>query len=268
MREAAAAWVVRHESWVVYLLGAGAFGAIPLSLGYLGLSWDALNHHIYLGWVAERPRFDRDYVAAGYQAYQFPYLYWPFYKLAMMGLSGATAGLVLALLHSLAIPPTWLMARSMITGGDIFAVGMRALAVALAFISGAILSLFDSTSNDLLASIPLLWAYALALRPLGAGESQAWHGAVASGALAGAAVACKLSNGYLVLALPLLWLCAPGPVLSRLGRCLLACTAVWVAFALCYGYWGWQLWKHFGNPIYPFSDPSFDGLRALTGWLP
>lgn len=268
MRESAAAWVLRREGWIVFLLGAIVFAAIPLWLGYLGLSWDAINHHIYLGWTAERPRFDRDNVAAGYQAYQFPYLYWPFYRLAMAGTSGAVAGLVLALLHTLAIPPVWLIARSTIQGSDLFAAGMRAAAVALAFMSGAILSLFDSTSNDLLASIPLLWAYALALGAVEPARVRVARTLVASGFLAGVAVACKLSNGFLVLALPLLWLAPPGPWSVRLGRCVAAGTAVLGGFALCYGYWGWQLWTHFGNPIYPFADSRFEVLRVFLGWQP
>lgn len=53
-----------------------AFISIPLFLGEIGISWDALNHHIYLGWTAGRPRFDLDFLAASYQSYQFPYLYW------------------------------------------------------------------------------------------------------------------------------------------------------------------------------------------------
>lgn len=268
MREAAAGWVLRHEGWVVYLLGAAAFAAIPLSLGYLGLSWDAVNHHIYLGWVAERPRFDRDHVAAGYQAYQFPYLYWPFFKLAMAGVSGAVAGLVLALLHSLAIPAVWRIARTTIPGADLFHAGMRTLAVVLAFLTGAVLSLFDSTSNDLLAAIPLLWAYALGLAAVEQHEDLAWRGVIASGVLAGIAVACKLSNGLLAIALPWLWLAAPGMWWTRVRRGFLAGLALLASFALCYGYWGWQLWTHFGNPIYPFSDSSFAPLRALAGWRP
>ena len=38
-----------------------AFISIPLFLGEIGISWDALNHHIYLGWTAGRPRFDLDF---------------------------------------------------------------------------------------------------------------------------------------------------------------------------------------------------------------
>src|SRR5205085_1893927 len=103
---------LRREFWIVWFLGALAMALIPVYLGGIGLSWDALNHHIYLGWVAEHPRLTQDFAAASYQAYQFPYLYWPAYRLAASGASGVTAGVVLALLQSLAIPPAWLVARA------------------------------------------------------------------------------------------------------------------------------------------------------------
>jgi hypothetical protein len=66
----APAWLIRWEQVLVVLASAAALAGIPIALGQIGLSWDALNHHIYLGWMAEHPRFDRDFLAASYQAYQ------------------------------------------------------------------------------------------------------------------------------------------------------------------------------------------------------
>jgi hypothetical protein len=245
-----------------------AFAAIPLWLGYLGLSWDAVNHHIYLGWTAEHPRFDRDYLAASYQGYQYPYLYWPLYKLAMGGASGVTAGVVLALLHATAIPAVWMIARSCIPGNDLYAAGMRALAVLLAFMSGLVLSLFETSSNDLLACVPLLWAYALALRPLAAPQVSALRWTLASGLLAGVSVGFKLSNGPLALMLPLLWLWPAGTPVQRLVRTVLAGMCLVASCFAVYGYWGWLLWSHYGNPIYPLYDDSFARLRDALGWRP
>lgn len=259
-------WVLRREPWLVFLLGTVAFAAIPLSLGYLGISWDAVNHHIYLGWTAEHPRFDQDYLAASYQGYQHPYLYWPLYRLAIAGVSGTTAGVVLALLHAAAIPAAWLIARHCIPGEDLFAAGMRILAVVLAFLSGAVLSLFDSTSNDLMAATPLLWAYALGLRPIAETRASPMRWSLASGALAGMAVAFKLSNGFLVLTLPLLWLWPAGSARVRMGRCIAAGFTLLASFVAFYGYWGWQLWSHFGSPIYPLYDGLFAPLRDAMGW--
>jgi hypothetical protein len=234
----------------------------------LGLSWDALNHHIYLGWTAEQHRFDLDFVAAGYQSYQFPYLYWPVYKAAASGWTGAAAGVLLATLQVLVVPAVWMLARTCIPASTLFDVTLRALAVSLALLSSVVLSMFGSSQNDLMAATPLVWAVALAMEPLARSPmapAAARRYVLLSGACAGLAVAAKLSNGPLVVLLPALWLlCGPG-VRARLGTTLLGCMAVVAAFALAYGYWGFQLWEHFGNPIYPFHDGLFAPLRGRAG---
>jgi predicted membrane-bound dolichyl-phosphate-mannose-protein mannosyltransferase len=259
-------WVFRHEALVVYTVGVLAFAAVPVLLGHLGLSWDALNHHIYLGWTAEHSRLDRDLVAAGYQAYQYPYLYWPIYKLAVMGATGVTAGVVLAVLNSIAIPPVWSIARDCIAAEDAFGLCMRGVAVALAFLTGAVLSLFDATSNDLLAGIPLLWAYAAALRPIADARLNSLRWSIASGVLGGLSVAFKLSNGFVAVVLPLLWMWPSGGLMQRGVRVALAGACLVASSLLVYGYWGWQMWSHFGNPIYPLYDNAFEGLRGFLRW--
>ena len=255
------------------IVAACAIGlsSIPLLQGHIGLSWDALNHHIYLGWMADRPRFDQDLMAASYQAYQYPYLYWPVYKLAMAGASGVQAGLALALLQLPVVPAIWLIARACVPGREVFDVAMRSLAVALAFLNGIVLSMFDTTGNDLLAAIPLLWAIAVALRPLaggGARPSALARAALLSGLLAGVSVAFKLSNAPVAIVLPLLWVWGRDTMSSKARRLVQAGLGAVAGFAMAYGYWGWQLWTHFGNPIFPLYDNWFESLRDLSGWRP
>jgi hypothetical protein len=261
--------LLRWEVLAICLLAWGAFVSIPMSLGAIGLSWDALNHHIYLGWTAEHPRFDRDFLAASYQSYQFPYLYWPVYKLATSGWSGAWAGVVLATLHLVAVPPVWMLARVCMPGRTGFDVAMRLLAVVLAFMTGVVLSLFDSTSNDLMAAAPLVWALALAMEPMDKARP-AWltpqRAVVLSGLFAGVAVACKLSNGPLAILLPALWLLSTSTMQRRLIHALLGSLTTLAGYVLVYGYWGSLLWSNFGNPIYPFYDGWFAPVRSLLGW--
>jgi hypothetical protein len=261
--------VLRRELLVVCVLAWLAFIAVPLLQGGIGLSWDALNHHIYLGWSAERPRFDRDFLGAGYQSTQFPYLYWPAYKMAVSGWSGISTGVVLATLHLVAVPPVWMIARLCMPGATVFDAAMRLLAVALAFLTGVVLSLFDSTQNDLMAAAPLVWALAFALRPAAGepmGEAQARRQVVYSGLFAGLSVAFKLSNGPLAILLPLLWACSARTLRQRMVNVLAGGAAATLAFLVSYGYWGLQLWQHFGNPIYPFADDRFAPLRSLLGF--
>lgn len=251
----------------IILIGAWfAMAAIPWSLGGIGISWDALNHHIYLGWTAESPRFSRDLKAAASQSYQYPYLYWPVFKLAMADVSGVTAGVALATLHWLAVPAMWMIARQWVSGTGIYERAMRALAIALAFLSPVVLSLFDSTSNDLLAALPFIWALAFALQPGGAEGFRFPVVLVASGLLNGVAVAFKLSNGPLAVLLPLVWLCVRSANLGPVARVMVGSAATFAGFFLTYVPWGWLLWTHLGNPVYPLCDSCFEPLRIWTGW--
>jgi len=265
--------VLRWELPLLYLLVSLGLLWIPISQQGIGLSWDALNHHFYLGWTSESPRFDLDFQAALTQSYQFPYLYWPLYKMAASGWSGMWTGVVLATLHTLAVPPVWMLARTCMPGRSMFDLAMRAMGVGLAFMTGVALSQFGSTSNDLMAAIPLLWALALALSPLDVGRP-AWmtpgRAAALSGFMAGAAVACKLSNGPLVLVvMPLVWLIStPGRLMTRLACIVVGGGSTLLGCVLVYGYWGSQLWALYGNPIYPFYEPLFAAVRAWTGWAP
>jgi hypothetical protein len=253
----------RVEMLLVTLAVWAGFCAIPLALGEIGIGWDALNHHFYLGWVADRPRFDRDFLAASYQSYQYPYLYWPIFKLAQVGASGVTAGVVLATLHALAVPPVWMVTRTLVPEASWFGAALRVLAVLLAFLSILVLSFFDSTANDLLATVPLAWAVALSIDPGEAGARRAFI----AGVLGGVSVAFKLSNGLLAILLPILWLLAiPGTPMLVARRVVAGCLGSGLGFVLAYGFWGWQLWLNFGNPLYPFAEPWFAPVRAFTGW--
>ncbi len=248
-----------------------AFVSIPLGLGGIGLSWDALNHHVYLGWVADEPRFDRDFLAASYQSFQYPYLYWPFYKLYESGLSGQFAGALLVSLNLVVVPALWLLARTCVPERSWYASSMRWHAVALGFTGSVVMSMFDTTANDLLAAIPLVWAVALAMQPWDSSRG-AWATTTRlmtlSGFCAGASVAFKLSNGPLAILMPLLWVLHGPSWKDRAMHVVRGCLATLAGFTLVYGPWGWRLWVHYGDPIYPFYDNWFAPLRDWLGWHP
>jgi hypothetical protein len=262
---------LRVEAAGAVVIGWLALIAIPLTLGHIGISWDAQNHHVYLGWTAQSHRFGHDQLAAAFQSFQSPYSYWPVYRLAVEGVSGALAGVVLATLHAVALPAVWLIAYACIRGRTWIDLILRLFAVVFGFSSPVVLSMFDSTSNDLLAAIPLLWSVALAATVIGRSQNEvsphpAWI--ATSGLLAGTAVALKLSNGPVAVLMPVLW-CLCGTEWSvRIRQLMLGSLAAVIGFALTYGYWGWQLWLHVGNPVYPFADAWFEPLRRWADWHP
>jgi hypothetical protein len=260
----------RTELLVVVIGVWLALAAIPIGLGGIGISWDALNHHVYLGWTAFSPRFDRDWVAASYQAYTWPYLYWPFYKLVELQVPGMWAGVVLVSLHVPVVPALWIIARACVPERSWEGTALRAGAVLLAFLGQLTLSLMDTTANDLYAASPLVWAVALGLLASQDSPPLAWltpgRAVALSGVLAGISVAFKLSNGPLVLVLPVVWVLVPGSAFERLRHVFLGTAWSIAGFVLAYGWWGWDMWQFFGNPLYPFGEEWFDPLRQAVGW--
>ena len=235
------------------LAAALAAAALPLHAGYLGWSWDALNHHIYLGYVAESPRFDRDVIAASYQSYQYPYLYWPVYRLSLLDGGGAAAGALWAALQAgLLLPPVWLLSLRLLPQRTPAAWGVaeRAAACALAFMSAIVVGGLEMTSNDLLAAVPLLWAFAVM-----AAEPATDRRAAVAAALWGVSAAFKLSNALFLPLLVLWWLARRGVPSVRRGLAVAA--GARLGFGLAYAPWGWQLWQLTGNPFYPFLKAYF-----------
>lgn len=262
--------LLRWEGVLVCVVAWVLLLSIPLSLGELGLSWDALNHHIYLGWTAQRHRFELDFLGAGFQTFQSPYLYWPVSEMALRGWSGTAAGAVLASLQALVAWPVWMLARACTPGGTVFELALRASATALALLSCVVLSTFDATMNDLLATVPLVWAVALAIEPVaqpGMEPATVRRALLLSGLGAGLAVALKLSNAPLAIWLPALWLLCARQWRGRLLCVLLGSAGTLLGFMLGYGYWGWLLWRYFGNPIFPFHHHWFEPLRGWLGWV-
>jgi hypothetical protein len=249
---------MRHR--IEFLLVVSVFCLVSAMLavlaGSFGLSWDALNHHIYLGFISESPRWERDVAAAASQTYQYPYIYWPFYRLTVMGLSGSTAAAVWAVFQTLCVvPPVWVASAHLLDKqGSVWeGFALRFVSCVLAFTSIPVLSAVGGSANDLLASVPLLWAITLALSR----NDELWRVALC-GALVGISVALKFSN---VLCLPLFALALTEfavrrDVLNRLGLVGLAAS---VGFLVTYAPWGWQLWRQFGNPFFPHLETLFRG---------
>lgn len=255
----------RRDVALALLTALLLFASVPLAYGSLGLSWDALNHHFYLGWTALHPRFDLDVDAAHSQVYQYPYLYVPLYLLAAAGATGVQAGVALAALQTLVAVPLALLARKLLPGESTRLIALRWFGVLMGLLSPVVLSQMDSTSNDLFASIPLVFTVALLVgdEP---GRAGWWRTAALAGALGGASVGFKLSNAPMLLATAPLWLLASPPgLLNWLRTALLASTSAVAGYALVYAPWGWQLWKAFGNPFYPMFDGWFHPAASTSG---
>jgi hypothetical protein len=235
------------------LAAAAAAASVPLLTGQMLWSWDALNHHIYLGMIAERPRWDLDVIPANFQSYQYPYLYWPVYRMSLWDGSGAVAGAAWSAFEAaMLVPPTWVIAWRLAGEGESWSDRVaRIAACLLAFTSVIVLTGLETTGNDALASVPLLWALALGMtRP----DSDRM--AFACAALWGVSTAFKFSNGIFIPLL-LLWWWTPRRPRWQLRRAGALAVGAVLGFVLVYLPWGWQLWRQTGNPFYPYFGGLF-----------
>ena len=245
------------ELLLLTLLAAAAGAVVAWRVGDWGWNWDALNHHIYLGLTAESPRWQLDVVAVNTQVYQYPYLYWPIYRIAMMSGSGLHMAMAWAAMQAaLLLPPVWLMAHRLLTPQEVDpwqAMLQRAAACALAAMNGVLVLGINLSSNDLLATLPLVWAIAL---HLGAPESD--RRAALCAALWGMSTAFKWSNGLMLPVLLVWWWQRTRPHFP-LRRGLALALGAASGFGLTYAPWGWQLWQATGNPFFPYFQAIFGG---------
>lgn len=243
------------ELLLMTLLAAMLAAAMPLAAGQFEWSWDALNHHVYLGMTAEQPRWDLDVIPASYQTYQYPYLYWPVYRLSLLDVSGVVAGAIWSAFQAAwLMPPVWWLCMRLLPNAGAALPGWleRSLGCLLAFMSMVVLAGLQTTANDLLAAVPLLWALALAAHPV-----RSLRRSCVAAALVGVAAAFKLSNG-LYFPLLLVWWWVPGDGWHLAARRGLAMAlGVSLGFLVPYAPWGWQLWRLTGNPFYPFLADYF-----------
>ncbi|RYE42071.1 MAG: hypothetical protein EOP24_34195 [Hyphomicrobiales bacterium] len=264
------------EAIAVTLIISGVAIAWIVSLGGLALSWDSLNHHFYLGWMAvEGNRLAHDTFAAGSMSCQYPYAYAMLYQLQLSGATGTQAAIALAVPAFAAIPAVWLIAWTFLPSKGATPLLQRASWVVLGFASPLWWSLLDTTSNDLVATLPIAWAFALIgwrgacqLTPDAVISRRSvcllgWY--VLAGALTALALMIKVSSVFAAIGIGALLVGSARDVRSAVMQLVALCGGG-VAIALLV-WWPWArgVWVTCGSPFYPMLA---DMLRPLTGVLP
>lgn len=237
------------ELLLITLATGLAAAALPLHTGFLGWSWDALNHHVYLGMIAESPRWHLDVLAASFQSYQYPYLYWPIYRISQLSGNGAAVAASWAAFQVvMLLVPLWFICRQLFRqAASVWQARAERLAgCVLGLGSVAIWTSLETTANDPLAAVPMLWAVALALSPL-----VTTRRLVLASLLFGVAVAFKLSNALFFAWMIPWWLDRAKPFL-HVPRAAAMVAGSAAGFVLAYAPWGLQLWQHMGHPLYPY----------------
>lgn len=241
---------VVSEGTVLRTLGLGLLLAWVAMVGR-DLSWDVINHHLYLPYSLLTGRYRTDLFAAGPQAYQNPVGYLLFYGLAQPAVPSWIAGLVLTLLHGLCVWPLYRLC-SLLWGTGPDGRWWRVLGLALALATPAFLLVVGTSSIDPISALLVLTALALVTR-----EVPGARVSTLAGICLGIAVAIKPVNAPFTLGVAALCTlrCAAGQLRWR-DFGLLIVGAV-VAALLLAGPWAYWLWVTFGNPIFPLFNDRF-----------
>jgi len=270
---------------IACLVTAGA----ALALGQ-DANWDLQNYHYYTAWAWWHGRtFGPDLGAAQVQTYHNPLLHLPFFAMVsaqwpprliaiVLTLPAAWSAFVVAMLAralfaNAATPERWTFVTAAVVIGMTSAMGVGAL---------------GNTMGEWVLAACVLTALWCCVGGIESTRSRRATVAmiVVAGIVAGLATGLKLTAGTPTLALCLA-LAFRGPW-SRSGLRTGVVQSFWFATgvvagaAASYGGWGLELWRHFGNPVFPyfnhvFASPWWEstqvpqphayGPGGLLGWL-
>ncbi|CAN5371726.1 hypothetical protein BH10PSE17_BH10PSE17_18210 [soil metagenome] len=258
----------KWERFAVYAVCTIASIAIALLVGK-DISWDQTNYHVYAGLTAFDTRLDQDFMPASIQSYLNRLSFVPFMKLAMTGMESVYVAAILAVLQSVGLwccyEISLALPRPPGLSGRVVPIG----AVVLAALSSIYLIQVGSPANDLLTAVPVLAAWACMLKA--ANRPSPATLLFVAGLLLGMATGLKLTQGIFAVASTALFCCIRP---FRFRHLVLWGCAGLIGFILVDGWWAYQLWKSFGNPVFPmfngfFKSPDYGihNIGTSTRWL-
>jgi hypothetical protein len=224
-------------------------------------NWDLQNYHFYDPWAWLTGRiFGPDIAPAQLQTFLNPLLDIPFYAMASADLDPRVIACVLALPTGVA---AFLLIRICERLFRDLPNATRALAIVAACaigLTGAMgRSQFATTMNEWPGAMFSLASVYCLLRDgrLNAGADLSRWMLVAAGVLAGAASGLKLTAGTYALALAAALLFRRAPIRRNVGEVVVFSIAVLAGLLATIGFWWWELWVRFGNPLFPFANQWF-----------
>lgn len=253
--------VTQSRRFWVYLISSVTALAIALLLGK-DVMWDTLDYHLYAGFSALHDRFGQDYFAAGTQSYFNPYVYVPYYLLAMSGLSAKAVSCVLALVQGGILWLTYELALSVIPAETRATRAVMAIfAVAMALANPILIDQLGTSYVDIITGEFVLSAWLLLV---GAIRAPGMARVLGAGLLLGVVSALKLTNSVHAVAACALLCFMPAGYAARARYATAFCAAVAVSFAVVMFPWSIHLERHFGSPVFPLFNGLFQSPQFPT----
>jgi hypothetical protein len=212
-------------------------------------SWDLRNYHLYNGYAWLHGRIGTDLDPAQMQTFYSPLL-----DIAYMLLLHAFNQMPRLLTAALAVPQAIAAVLVLVLARRLLP-RWHAFAASLIGITGAAgLPTLGTAMSEMAPAACILGAVLLLIRA--DGTEPPGQACLAAGLLGGIAVGLKLTSAPYVLGLMAMAVISAAP--GRRGR-----RALWfaigalVAAGVTDGFWCWNLWQRFGNPVFPYFNDLF-----------
>jgi hypothetical protein len=242
------------------------FGVVAVFLGQ-DSNWDLRNYHWYNAYALLNGRWDIDVAAAQTPTFYNPTLDVPFYLAAshlpakvFAFLFGTLQGCNFILLYFIAMKTLRFESRARQIAASLAIafvgmIGAGQLAQLAAMFYDNIVSLL------ILAAIIILLHYKDLL--LQGPFRQALICVASAGLLVGFAVGLKLPTQIFAVGVCFGLLFIPGPFVRRFFLSFVCGLGIVAGFAVCGGWWMWEMWTRYENPLFPYFNDIIKSPWAL-----
>jgi hypothetical protein len=261
-----------HACWIVPVI----FGIFSLAQR-ADSNWDLRNYHLYNAFALLNGRLSIDLAPAGMQSYFNPLLDVPYYLMAMH-LPAPLIGFIMGVVHGLNFVLLLGICRLTLTGLPSSAQYRAPFWLALAgCLTANFLSAIGNTMGDNTTSLFSLGSLLIVLTiwpRLQKADPRVLMVLLAAGFVSGAGAGLKLTNVTYAIALCGGLLFAPITAFARLRTAFVFGIGVLAGISLTGGFWLFEMWHRYGNPLYPqfsafFPSPLTSPVSIVDPhWLP
>ncbi|WP_395403806.1 hypothetical protein ACHMW6_33855 [Pseudoduganella sp. UC29_106] len=248
-----------------------AMWLVPLLLGLLSVAlgqdegWDMRNYHLYNAYAVLEGRVGFDFAPGGFQSYFNPTLELPYFLLTSW-LAPQLVAFIFGVVQGINFPLVLAIIRCVV--GKQAGPRLPLLLALAGILSIGFLAELGNSMGDNLTAILTLWSLLLLLqRWEQLSESKGLLYSVLSGVLMGLGAGLKLTNAVYAVGLCLsIFLLAPGNWMVRLRLAFVFGLGVLAGIAMAGGWWMLEMWKLYGNPLFPqFNNIFHSPLAAQKG---
>ncbi|MFH2122600.1 MAG: hypothetical protein ABIJ50_03840 [Pseudomonadota bacterium] len=235
------------------------FGLLALVLGQ-DANWDLRNYHLYNPFAFLHNRIDFDMVPAQVANFYNPLLHIPFYKAAIT-LPPMLTGFLLGALQGLNFPILIEIGRQVMGDENEYPTWHYYLAAFLGLLGAGTLAELGTTFGDNLISLPLFCSLWILLanyqRLIKHGNITTWLIVAGAGLLTGLAPGLKQPSAVFAVGWCAAFLLLPVSFGRRIMPAFCFGIGVLTGIALTGGFWMYELWVHYGNPLFPYFNDFF-----------